>query len=103
MPGAKIPVLEIENLFISHDGRGLILNEDGGNFKAASTSPWTSYSYATSGNSLKSYPGSGGKPLLPTASSLGWLKIHYISSSTYGATGATAYIPIFTNVNINIV
>lgn len=92
MPGAKIPVLEIENLFLKEDGRGLILYQDDTNFAVKSTSPWTGISSQSVGNSRKFFP---------AASSMGWLKVHYISSTTYGPTGATAYIPLFRNLDTN--
>ena len=103
MPGAKIPVLEIENLFLEEDGRGLVLYNDATNCVVQSGSPWTCGAYNQSGgmgtilvSELKT------RACLPTASSMGWLKIHYISGSTYGATGAACYIPLFRNLNLNI-
>lgn len=90
MPGAKIPVLEIERLVLTDDGRGLIAYDDGTNFLYASTSPWTGISSQVDGASRK---------FLPAASSLAWLKVHYISGTTYGATGATGYIPVYRNLN----
>lgn len=92
MPGSKIPVLEIEKLDITKSGRGLVLSNDAVNLLIGSSSPWTGISSQSAGASKK---------FLPAASSLGWLKIHYISSSTYGATGAAAYIPVFRNLNTN--
>jgi hypothetical protein len=91
MPGAKIPVLEIENLFLKEDGRGLVVYDDATNFVVASASPWTGVSSNCAGGSVKQF--------FPCASSAGWLKVHYVSSSTFGATGAAGYIPIFRNLN----
>lgn len=93
MPGQDIDEVEIENLLITDDGRGLIFYEDAINFKTAATSPWTGISSQSAGAS---------KTFFPAASSLCWLKIHYISGSTFGATGATAYIPVYRNLNTNI-
>jgi len=92
MPGAKIPVLEIERLGITEDGRGIVLYNDATNFVIQSSSPWTGISSNSTGASKKFFP---------AASSMGWLKIHYVSSSTYGATGATCYIPVYRNLNTN--
>lgn len=96
MPGSKIPVLEIEKLKITEDGRGIILWNDATNLVVQSATPWTSGAYPYSSTSAKT-----DKSLLPTASSMGWLKVHYISGSVYGATGATCYIPVFRNLNVN--
>jgi hypothetical protein len=93
MVGAVIPVLEIEKLKISEDGRGIILKNDATNFVIQSASPWTGISSQGAGSSKKFFA---------TPSSLGWLKIHYVSGSTYGATGATCYIPLYRNLNTNI-
>ncbi len=74
MVGAKIPVLEIEKFKLSEDGRGFIVYNDGTN---CGLGTWTN-AYTPS-----------------TAACLGWLKIHYVSGSTYGPTGAAAYIPLY--------
>lgn len=97
MPGSKIPVLEIERLGISKDGRGLIAYNDATNMVIQSASPWTCSAYI----STQSKVTASSRACLPTASSMGWLKIHYISGSTYGATGATCYVPVFRNLNVN--
>jgi hypothetical protein len=94
MPGAKIPVLEIENLFMSNDGRGLIVYNDGTNFLKGRN--WTGISPST--NSIR-------PQYFPAASSSGWLKIHVISGGTntsYGPTGQTYYIPFYSNLNTNL-
>ena len=93
MPGAKIPVLEIENLFITEDGRGLILYNDATNCVIQSGTPWTGV--YNSSNRIETVK------FFPAASSMGWLRVRYISGNTYGPTGASAYIPIFRNLNVN--
>ena len=90
MPGAKIPVLEIENLFLSDDGRGLIVYNDGTNFYKGRV--WTGIPPSSLSTKAKGFA---------AASSSGWLKVHMISSSTYGPTGATYYIPIYSSLDIN--
>ncbi len=95
MPGTKIPVLEVERLGLTEDGRGIVMYNDATNFIIQSASPWT-------GVVISSTTIRDTRQLLPAASSTGWLKIHYVSSSTYGATGATCYIPVFRNLNTNI-
>lgn len=79
MVGAKIPVLEIEKLRISDDGRGIIVYNDGTNFLKSS------WAY-----------GEGGTNKSGTANA--WLKVHMVSSSTYGTTGATYYVPCYTTL-----
>ena len=92
MPGQDIDEVEIENLSITEDGRGLIFYNDATNFVIQSASPWTGISSQAAGNS---------KTFFPAASSMGWLKVHYVSSSTYGPTGASCFIPVFRNLNTN--
>lgn len=75
MTGAKIPILEIEKLSITDDGRGFYFYDDGTNFRRGSCK------LSTSG--------------APSGGSNAWLKIHMVSSSTYGATGSTYYIPCY--------
>ena len=93
MVGSKIPVLEIERLGITEDGRGFVLYNDATNMVIQSGSPWTGISSNVVG---------ARKKFFPTASSMGWLKIHYVSGSTYGPTGATCYIPVYRNLNTNL-
>jgi len=93
MTGAKIPVLEIENLFFSEDGRGLVLRNDASNLVVQSGSPWTGL------NASGGVAHHDKKTFLSTGSAIGWLKVRYISGSTYGATGAAAYVPIFTKLD----
>lgn len=96
MPGAKIPVLEVERIGLTEDGRGLVVYNDATNFVVQSASPWSCTAYDQSGASTRT-----DHACLPAASSLGWLKIHYVSGSTYGPTGAAAYIPVFRNLDTN--
>ncbi|MBE3094895.1 MAG: hypothetical protein IMZ52_07665 [Actinobacteria bacterium] len=74
MVGSKIPVLEVERLGITDDGRGVIFYEDGKNAHIN-----------TINHSIIKYSGSAD----------GWLKFGFVSGSTYGATGATAYVPFY--------
>jgi hypothetical protein len=98
MVGAKIPVLETQNLFISDDGRGLIVYNDGTNFYKGRVWTGVVVSGATTTNLRPK--------LFPAASSSGWLKIHVISggaaAATYGATGQTYYIPFYSNLDTNL-
>jgi len=94
MPGAKIPVLEIENLFMSNDGRGLIVYNDGTNFLKGRV--WTGIPPSSASTRAKFFP---------AASSSGWAKVHVISggtATTYGATGQTYYIPVYSDLNTNL-
>lgn len=75
MPGAKIPVLEIERLGLTDDGRGFIVYDDGTNFHKGD---WNF---------------GGGSA--PSGIANAWFKIHFVSSSTYGPTGMAYYIPCF--------
>lgn len=95
MPGSKIPVLEVERLGLTEDGRGLVLYNDATNFVIQAASPWTGV-FISSATTLETT-----RSFLPAASSLGWLKVHFVSGSTYGATGATAYVPVFRNLDTN--
>jgi len=91
MPGAKIPVLEIENLTITDNGRGILLYNDGTNVHLGQD--WTGISSQSSEASKKFFP---------AASSSGWVGIHLISGNTYGPTGAVYYIPLFSNLDTNL-
>jgi len=97
MTGSKEDVLEVEKLEFVEDGRGIVAHNDATNLVIQSGTPWTSTAYNQSSSSTLN-----DRACLPTASSMGWLKIHYISGSTYGATGATVYIPVFRNLDIDI-
>ena len=96
MAGSKNDVLEVEELLIAEDSRGFVFHNDATNFLVQSASPSKFSGCLHSSTSVLTT-----KACLPTASSMGWLKIHYISGSTYGATGAACYIPVFRNLNIN--
>ena len=98
MPGAKIPVLEIEKLKLTKSGGGIDYYNDGTNFLKGRN--WSG-TPAGSGSFFPK-PDSGLAKFLCAASSSGWLKIHMISSSGYGATGQSFYIPVFSNVNTTL-
>ena len=91
MAGTNIEVQEIEQLLLTKSGRGLIYTFDSTNcqVEAAGSSPWTGISSNLAGASRK---------FLSAPSSLAWVKIHYVSGSTYGPTGATLYIPAYTSL-----
>lgn len=97
MPGAKIPILEVEKLKLTNSGRGIEFYNDGTNL-LHSKSIWSGRS--CSGTIYTNL--SGNPKFLLAASSSGWLKVHMVSGATYGATGATYYIPVFSNVNTNL-
>ena len=77
MPGAKIPVLEIEKLWLKESGRGIYAHADG---YAFNTATWISSNHADCDS-------------LPAASTMGWLKVTWISG-TSGA-GGMGFIPVF--------
>jgi len=87
MPGAKIPVIEVEKLIISRDGRGLYVYSDGDTFYSGGASTWTGVSGQSSGSSVK---------FLVAPSATGWLKVSYASSTTDSI--GVGYIPVFPNV-----
>jgi len=89
MPGAKIPVLEVDNLFISNDGRGPIFYNDGTNCLIGRN--WTGIPPSSASTRPKYFP---------AASSSGWIRVKTISGST--ATETTYYIPIYSAVNTNL-
>ena len=68
MAGAKIPVLEIEKLTLTKDGRGLYAYNDGDVLFGGSCA-------GTSGGALSTVK------FLPAASANMWLKIHYTSGT----------------------
>jgi len=84
MPGAKIPILEVEKFKLSESGRGIVLHDSGRLHK-----DWDGYTYS-GGTSTTSK-----RRFLFATSSSGWLKVHVVSGSTYGPTGASYYIPVF--------
>jgi len=91
MAGSKIPVLEIENLLITDNGRGLLVYNDGTNVHLGQD--WTGISGNISNES---------RTFFPAASSSGWIGVNLISGSTYGPTGAVYYIPLFSNLDTNL-
>ena len=91
MAGAKIPVLETENLLVTKSGRGILVYNDGDNVHLGQD--WTG---------ISSQAKSAVKKFFPAASSSGYIGVRVISGSTYGPTGAIYYIPIFSNVNTNL-
>jgi hypothetical protein len=87
MPGAKIPVLEIEKLTLSKDGRGLYVNDDGD--VLASVPFGTNHTINAKASSTAGYVLS----VLPAASTTAWLKVTFVSGT--GALATTGYIPVF--------
>jgi hypothetical protein len=91
MPGAKIPVLEIEKLWLKKSGRSLWFHDDGsvGHYETFAKLPWIS----GLGGAGTSTPADWSGQILPAASSMGWLKVSWIS----GTTGSVSQgiIPIF--------
>ena len=82
MPGARIPVLESEKFTISNDGRGLIVFDDGTNFK--------------SGGAWSAAVDSGATfACLPLASCNAWMRVTFMSGSA-GSLGY-GYIPILSS------
>jgi len=86
MEKTKFPVLEVEKLMIKDDGRGFLFHDSG-----RMTADWQGFS-ATGGTV-------NGRHFMNAASSSGWLKVHIVSGSTYGPTGASYYVPLFTSRN----
>ena len=89
MAGAKITELEIEKLMIKDGGRGFLFYEN-----TRLGSDWT-------GLSISGGTGTGARTFLSAASSSGWLKVHVISGSTYGPTGASYYVPLYSSRDSN--
>lgn len=77
-----IPVLEVEKLHIKRKGRGFLFYE-----RSRLQQGWTGCSI--SGETA------AGRQFLYAPSSSGWLKIHVVSGTSYGPTGASYYVPIF--------
>jgi hypothetical protein len=80
MPGAKIPVLEVERLRFIKDGRGIYAYNDGDVLFGGTCAG-------------KSGGAAGATSMLPAASANMWMKITYVSGTS--ATETTGYIPIF--------
>lgn len=96
MPGAKIPVLEIEKLRLTDDGRGVELYNDGTNFLKGRI--WSGR--AASGNKEKLNTADAGYPnFLCAASSSGWLRVSVVSGSN---AIAYYYIPVFNNTDTKL-
>jgi len=91
MAGAKIPVLEVENLLVTKNGRGILVYNDGTNFHLGQD--WTGISSQASNASKKFFP---------AASSSGYIGVHVISGSSYGPTGQLYYIPLYSNLDTNL-
>ena len=87
MAGAKIPVLEVERLWIRSGGRGLHAYHDGTALDA-STGIWTGVSSQTAEMS---------RQFLPAASTSAWLKITYDDAGTT----TTGYIPIWPRIDLS--
>ena len=79
----NIPELEVEKFMIKKDGRGFLFYQNN-----RLSSDWTGYS-ATGGTS--------GKTFFVAPSSSGWLKVHVLSGATYGPTGASYYVPLYSS------
>jgi hypothetical protein len=86
--GVYIPVLEVEKFKIKTDGIGFRFHDSGRLHQ-----DWVGYSCSGSVATAKT----GIPRFLVAASSSGWLKIHVVSGSTYGPTGASYYIPLFSS------
>jgi len=82
MPGAKIPVIEIEKLSLSEDGRGLVFYDDGTNFKSGGA--WSTA--IDSGSTFK---------CLGVASCNAWLRVSFMSGSN-GSIGY-GFVPVLSN------
>ena len=77
MPGSKIPVLEVERLSLTRDGRGLIFPWDADNLHIKN---WTAGTHPSG------------------VAAAGWVRLRYTSGSTYGPTGSSLYIPLYSSV-----
>lgn len=85
MPGAKIPVLEIEKLTLTKGGRGLNFLDDGTTFKSGGV--W--------GNTIETRAVTSGGLYLAAASATAWIKVTYSSGTQYA--GGVGYIPVMQN------
>ena len=95
MPGAKIPILEVEKLRIANDGAGIDFVNDGTIFLKSRV--WSG-SYPQSGSNDTG--GTAKRPLcLCAGSSSGWLRITVRSGS---AAETPYYIPIFSAVDTKL-
>ena len=87
--GSNIPVLTAEKFWLDKDGRGLNVHADG---LVSNQDKWTNTPWC-SGANLGATGGPKSGQFLPVASSMGWLKITWISGT--GAGGGVGFIPIF--------
>jgi hypothetical protein len=99
--GTDFEILEVEKLKISNKGMGIEIYNDGSNIYKGRN--WNG-AYAPTGSRRGLEHRDAGPTILAPASSSGWLKIHMISAntSTYGVTGATYYIPVFSNLDTKL-
>jgi len=79
MAGAKIPVIEVEQLTTKKNGRGIIFTDDAANFDVAT---WT----GTSGGADL-----GGSTFLPAASALAWFRFKSNAGTSYYVPGFNTY------------
>lgn len=90
--GAKIPILEVDQILIYRDGRGLNTFNDG-DVLASHTWGDTRNIHVWASSSTEGGLGAtaGGKTVFPAVSTSAWLKITYSS----GGSNSTGYIPVF--------
>ena len=94
MPGAKIPILEVEKLRIANDGAGIDFVNDGTIFLKSRV--WSG-SYPQTGSA--DMGGTAKRPLcLCAGSSSGWLRMTVRS----GSTNTSYYVPIFSAVDTKL-
>jgi hypothetical protein len=89
--GSYDPVLTVEKLWLDKDGRGLNVHADNAVFHQATitNAVWvSSMAYGATG-----LPGRPSTQVLAATSSLGWLKITWISGTSGG--GGVGYIPVY--------
>jgi len=79
MPGSNIEVQTVERLSVSKDGRGLTFYSDDDNLLYDTSSFLTIFPSGVSS----------------TNPAVGYLRIRIVSGSTYGASGASMYIPFY--------
>lgn len=96
MPGAKIPILEVEKFRIANDGAGIDFVNDGTVFLKSRSWQGT---YAPTGCKDSGGTAYGHPMLLCAGSSSGWLRITVRSGS---ADDTSYYIPMFSDVNTKL-
>ena len=84
MPGSKIPVLEIEKLTITRDGRGIHVFNDGDTYYSGGNTTWTGVSSTCSGASNEFLVAASA-----TASVIVWPATAASASVAFQGTGAT--------------